>query len=106
MAGAEPDQEAPVSLTFTLSASPVDRVQADLLAVPVGAGRALGPGASAVDAALDGELVAFMAEADFDGQPGPTLGGATLRRLPAAPPMLVGGGAVDQGPPRGSPGAP
>ena len=62
-----------MSLTFTLSASPVDRVQADLLAVPVGAGRALGPGAEAVDAALDGELTAFMAEADFEGKPGQTL---------------------------------
>jgi len=85
-----------VSLTFTLSASPVDRVQADLLAVPVGAGRALGPGAEAVDAALDGELAAFMAEADFDGKPGQTLAVPTRGRLRAAAAMLVGLGAFDE----------
>ena len=85
-----------MSLTFTLSASPVDRVQADLLAVPVGAGRALGPGAEAVDAALDGELAAFMAEADFDGKPGQTLAVPTRGRLRAAAAMLVGVGAFDE----------
>jgi leucyl aminopeptidase len=85
-----------VSLTFTLSASPVDRVQADLLAVPVGAGRALGPGAEAVDAAIDGELAAFMAEADFDGKPGQTLAVPTRGRLRVAAAMLVGVGAFDE----------
>jgi leucyl aminopeptidase len=85
-----------VPLTFTLSASPVDRVQADLLAVPVGAGRALGPGAAAVDAALDGDLAAFMAEADFDGKPGQTLAVPTRGRLRAAAAMLVGVGAFDE----------
>ena len=85
-----------MSLTFTLSASPVDRVQADLLAVPVGAGRALGPGAEAVDAALDGELDAFMAEADFDGKPGQTLAVPTRGRLRAAAAMLVGVGAFGE----------
>ena len=85
-----------MSLTFTLSASPVDRVQADLLAVPVGAGRALGPGAEAVDAALDGELATFMAEADFDGKPGQTLAVPTRGRLRAAAAMLVGVGAFDE----------
>ncbi len=85
-----------MSLTFTLSASPVDRVQADLLAVPIGAGRALGPGAEAVDAALDGELTAFMAEADFEGKPGQTLAVPTRGRLRAAAAMLVGIGAFDE----------
>ena len=85
-----------MSLTFTISASPVDRVQADLLAVPVGAGRALGPGASAVDAALDGDLAAFMAEADFEGKPGQTLAVPTRGRLRAAAAMLVGVGAFDE----------
>ena len=85
-----------MSLTFTLSASPVDRVQADLLAVPVGAGRALGPGAAAVDAALDGDLAAFMAEADFEGKPGQTLAVPTRGRLRAAAAMLVGVGAFDE----------
>ena len=85
-----------MSLTFTLSASPVDRVQADLLAVPVGADRALGPGAAAVDAALDGDLAAFMAEADFEGNPGQTLAVPTRGRLRAAAAMLVGVGAFDE----------
>ena len=85
-----------MSLTFTLSASPVDRVQADLLAVPVGAGRALGPGAEAVDAALDSELTAFMEEADFEGKPGQTLAVPTRGRLRSAAAMLVGVGAFDE----------
>ena len=85
-----------MSLTFTLSASPADRVEADLLAVPVGAGRALGPGAAAVDAALDGELAAFMAEADFEGKPGQTLAVPTRGRLRAAAAVLVGVGAFDE----------
>ena len=83
-------------LTFTISSSPADRVQADLLAVPVGAGRALGPGAAAVDAALDGELAGFMAEADFEGKPGQTLAVPTRGRLRAAAAMLVGVGAFDE----------
>ena len=82
-------------LTFTLAAPPADRVEAGLLAVPVGAGRALGPGADAVDAALDGELGAFMEEADFDGKPGQTLPVPTRGRLRAAA-LLVGVGAFDE----------
>jgi leucyl aminopeptidase len=85
-----------VPLTFTLTTSPVDRVQADLLAVPVGADRALGPGADAVDAALDGDLAAFMEEANFDGKPGQTLAVPTRGRLRAAAAMLVGVGAFDE----------
>ena len=84
-----------MSLTFTLSASPVDRVQADLLAVPVGAGGALGPG-HRPRRALDGDLAAFMAEADFDGKPGQTLAVPTRGRLRAAAAMLVGVGAFDE----------
>jgi leucyl aminopeptidase len=84
-----------VPLTFTLAASPADRVEAHLLAVPVGTGRALGPGAEVVDAALDGELAAFMEEADFDGKPGQTLAVPTRGRLRAAAALLVGVGAFD-----------
>ncbi len=80
-------------LTFTIGSSPAGQVRADLLAVPVGAGRELGPGADAVDAALDGELGAFMAEADFDGKPGQTLAVPTRGRLRADAAMLVGVGA-------------
>ena len=83
-------------LAFTLAAPPVDRVAADLLAVPVGAGRRLGPGADAVDAALDGELAAFMEEADFDGKPGQTLAAPTRDRVRATAAMLVGVGDFDE----------
>jgi leucyl aminopeptidase len=85
-----------VPLAFNHAAPPVDRVRADLLAVPVGAGRALGPGADAVDAALDGDLAAFMEEANFDGKPGQTLAVPTRGRLRASAAMLVGVGAFDE----------
>ncbi len=52
-----------MSLAFSVAAPPVDRVAAELLAVPIGTGRELGPAADAVDAALDGGLDAFMQEA-------------------------------------------
>ncbi|HMF82416.1 MAG TPA: leucyl aminopeptidase [Acidimicrobiia bacterium] len=82
-------------LTFTIAAPPADRVEADLLAVPVGAERALGPGADVVDAALDGDLGAFMEEADFDGKPEQTLAVPTRGRLGAAAALLVGVGPFD-----------
>jgi leucyl aminopeptidase len=85
-----------VPLTFTISSSPADRVEADLLAVPVGAGPALGPGAAAVDAALDGGLAGFMAEADFEGKPGHTLAVPTRGRLRAGAAMLVGVGTFEE----------
>src|SRR5262249_21798425 len=88
-------QEVPVPLTFTIAAPPADRVEADLLAVPVGAERALGPGADVVDAALDGDLGAFMEEADFDGKPEQTLAVPTRGRLGAAAALLVGVGPFD-----------
>ncbi len=64
---------ATVSLSFTVSTTAADRVAADLLAVPIVKGPAFGPGADAVDAALDGGLAAFLAEAGFEGKPGETL---------------------------------
>jgi len=85
-----------VPLSFTLTAPPADRVDADLLAAPVGAGRELGPGADAVDAAFDGDLAAFMEEADFDGKPGQTLAVPARNRLRATAAILVGVGALDQ----------
>src|SRR5215471_16513882 len=88
-------QVVPVPLTFTIAAPPADRVEADLLAVPVGAERAFGPGADVVDAALDGDLGAFMEEADFDGKPEQTLAVPTRGRLGAAAALLVGVGPFD-----------
>ncbi len=83
-------------LSFTLTTPPADRVKADLLALPVGAGRQLGPGADAVDAAFDGDLAAFMEEADFDGKPGQTLAVPAGDGLRAAAALLVGVGPLDQ----------
>jgi leucyl aminopeptidase len=85
-----------VSLAFSVAAPPVDRVAADLLAVPIGTGRDLGPGADAVDAALDGGLDAFMQEADFQGKPGESLAVPTRERVRADAAVLVGVGKLDE----------
>jgi leucyl aminopeptidase len=85
-----------VSLAFSVAAPPVDRVAADLLAVPIGSGRELGPGADAVDAALDGGLDAFMREADFQGKAGESLAVPTRARLRADAAVLVGVGQLDE----------
>jgi leucyl aminopeptidase len=79
-----------VSLAFSVVTTPADRVVAELLAVPIGAGGELGPGADAVDAALDGGLAAFLAETGFDGKPGETLAVPTAGRLRAKAAVLVG----------------
>jgi leucyl aminopeptidase len=85
-----------VSLAFSVDAPPADRVEAELLAVPIVADRTLGPGAEVVDAALDGGLDAFMEEADFEGKPGQALAVPTRGRLRAAAAMLVGVGSLDE----------
>ena len=72
-------------LSFTVVTTPADRVGAELLAVPVGKGGALGPGADAVDAALGGGLAAFLAEAGFEGKLGETLAVPTAGRLRRRP---------------------
>ena len=73
-----------------------ERVRVDLLAVPVYAGRRLGPGADAVDWALEGGLAEFMEEADFEGKRGETLAVPTRGRLGAKAVVLVGVGEQDQ----------
>jgi len=65
---------------------------AELFAVPVFAGRAFGPGAEKVDAALDGTLADFMAETDFEGKRGEVLAVPTAGRLGARAALLVGVG--------------
>ena len=60
-------------VTFSLASTPPAKAKADLLAVPVFAGRVLGPGAKAVNGALGGRLAEFMAEAGFDGKADETL---------------------------------
>jgi leucyl aminopeptidase len=77
------------------SAAP-DRVVADLLAVPVFAGRTLGPGADVVDRALDGSLAEFMEETDFGGKRGETLPVPTRGMLGAKAVVLVGLGDQDK----------
>jgi leucyl aminopeptidase len=79
-----------VSLSFTVATTAADRVAADLLAVPIAKDAAFGPGADAVDAALDGGLAAFLAEAGFDGKLGDTLAVPTGGRLKAKAALLVG----------------
>jgi leucyl aminopeptidase len=94
-------------LTFSVVTTPADRVAAELLAVPIAkAGaepgrrgrptRVLGPGADAVDAALDGGLTAFLDEAGFEGNLGETLAVPTSGKLRAEAAVLVGVGEVDK----------
>jgi leucyl aminopeptidase len=97
-----------VSLSFSISSSPADRVAAELLAVPVGTApatdgkrsrgaapppsRVLGPGADAVDAAIGGGLVAFLDEAGFEGKPGDAIAVPTGGKLRAKAVIIVGVG--------------
>ena len=77
-------------LSFDLVNTAATEVEADLLGVPVFAGRVLGPGAEAVDDALGGGLVAFMEEAGFEGKADEALPVATQGRLAAKAAVLVG----------------
>ena len=79
-----------------LTNSAPDRVRADLLAVPVFAGRGLGAGADVVDRALDGSLAEFMEETDFNGKRGETLPVPTRGKLGAKAVVLVGLGERDK----------
>jgi leucyl aminopeptidase len=85
-----------VSLSFTVTTTPADRVAAELLAVPIAKGATFGPGADAVDAALGGELGAFLAEAGFEGKLGETLAVPTAGRLRAKAEILVGIGDPEE----------
>ena len=60
-------------ITATLSTSSPAKVGADVLAVPVFAGRVLGPGGKALNTAVGGMLEAFMSGANFEGKPDETL---------------------------------
>ena len=78
-----------MSLSFSLASTAADKVETDLLAVPVFGPDELGPGGAPVDQALGGGLAAFMEEAGFEGKPGQTLAvptngrAAELRKLAA-----------------------
>ncbi|MGH9027311.1 MAG: leucyl aminopeptidase [Acidimicrobiia bacterium] len=81
-----------MTITFSVSSGAAGATAAELLAVPILAGRALGPGAEAVDAALDGTLASFMEEAGLEGKPGETLVIPTPTGLRAKAALLVGVG--------------
>jgi len=85
-----------VPVAFSLATTAAARAEADLLAVPVFAGGDLGPGADAVDAALDGGLAAFMVEADFEAKSGQALAVPTTGSLGASAAVLIGLGARDE----------
>ncbi|MEY3362111.1 MAG: hypothetical protein RL531_1830 [Actinomycetota bacterium] len=59
-----------MTIAFRVSAAAPATIRTDLLAVPVFAGRALGPGAEVLDDALGGGLGAFLAEAGCEGKIG------------------------------------
>jgi leucyl aminopeptidase len=84
-----------VPITFSLSATSPAKIDADLLGVPVFAGRVLGPGAKAVDKAMGGGLAEFMAEAGFDGKADETLA-VPAAGLGAKAAVLVGLGDRDK----------
>jgi leucyl aminopeptidase len=77
-------------ISFSLVNTAATEVEADLLVVPVFAGRVLGPGAEAVDDALGGGLATYMEESGFDGKPDEALPVATQGRLAAKAAVLVG----------------
>ncbi|HEX9506065.1 MAG TPA: leucyl aminopeptidase [Acidimicrobiia bacterium] len=81
-----------MSLSFTVVSTPAARLVVDMLAVPVGSGGVLGPGADAVDAALGGSLVAFLDETGFNGTLGDTVTVPTPGALRAKAAVLVGVG--------------
>jgi leucyl aminopeptidase len=78
-------------ITASLSPSAPVKVNADVLAVPVFAGRVLGPGGKALDAAVGGSLDAFMTEAGFEGKAEETLA-VPAGKLNAKSLLLVGVG--------------
>ncbi|HEY7439851.1 MAG TPA: leucyl aminopeptidase [Acidimicrobiia bacterium] len=83
-------------VTFTTSSTSPSTVTADLLAIPVFADGELGPGGDVVDDALEGELGAFIEEADFQGKAGETLAVSTGGALGAKAAVLIGLGDQDQ----------
>jgi leucyl aminopeptidase len=85
-----------VPLDFRVVTTPIVEVEADLLAVPVGAGPELGPGADALDAVLDGGVSDFMKEAAFEGKRGQTLAVPTRGRTSASAALLVGVGPLTE----------
>jgi leucyl aminopeptidase len=85
-----------MAIAFSTTAQPVGRVTAELLAVPVFADAEPGPGAEAIDEALNGGLAAFVEEAGFTGKLAETLAVPTAGRLGAKAAILVGVGARDE----------
>ncbi|MGH8974904.1 MAG: M17 family peptidase N-terminal domain-containing protein, partial [Acidimicrobiia bacterium] len=82
-------------VTFSLATTAPAKAKADVLAVPVFAGRSLGSGAKAVNNALGGRLADFMADAGFDGKADETLL-VPVPGLGAPAALLVGLGAKDK----------
>jgi leucyl aminopeptidase len=76
-------------ITATLSTSGPAKVSADVLAVPVFAGRVLGPGGKQLNEAVGGSLDTFMTEAGFEGKPEETLA-VPAGTLGAKAALLVG----------------
>ncbi len=77
-------------------ATPVERAESDLLAVPVFTGGELGPGGEALDAALGGTLRSFVAETGFKAKAGETLFVPVAGRVAARTAVLVGIGDRDR----------
>ena len=76
-------------VTASLSSAAPAKVSADVLAVPVFAGRVLGPGGKALDTAMGGTLESFMTGVGFEGKPEETLA-VPAGNLGAKAALLVG----------------
>jgi len=85
-----------VPIDFTTTTASPERVDADLLAVPVYADRELGPGGEAVDDALDIDLPTFMKEAGFTGKLGQTRWVPSGDGIAADSVVIVGLGSPDE----------
>ena len=85
-----------MTMTFSVSGQPPERVRAEMLAVGMFADRKPGPGSDSLDAALNGELRAFLEETNFTGKAGETLAVPTAGKLGAKAAVIVGLGPRDE----------
>jgi leucyl aminopeptidase len=85
-----------VAITFAQSNKAPEKVEADLLAVPIFRGDELSASAAAIDRALGGRLAAFLRETGFEGKLGETVAIPVNGTLAAQAAVLVGLGDRDK----------
>lgn len=83
-------------VNFVISTASPAQVKTDLLVIPMYSDHIFGPGADAVDVALDGGLSAFMEQAVFGGKVGEKLVVPTSDALGASSIVLIGLGKREE----------